>query len=163
MNETGATWAGGAVPDLILYSRPGCALCDEAREVLEALLAQRREAGRPTPAFVERDIESNPEWEEAHFATIPVVELGDLRLELAMSTARIGHCSYPSTWPSPSAEHLFPMILVLASLASGGGPGATPAAASSGVDLTIAVAIGPACSASSRLACCRSCRPTSAS
>ena len=77
------------LPDLILYGRAGCGLCDEARALIGALLAARKLAGLATPALVERDIETDPAWERAYFATIPVVELGDRRLELATSAARV--------------------------------------------------------------------------
>lgn len=77
------------LPDLILYSRPGCHLCDEARAVLEALLDERNRAGRPAPNLVERDIETDPALEHAYFASIPVVELGEGRLELATSVAKL--------------------------------------------------------------------------
>ena len=77
------------LPDLILYGRPGCHLCDEARETVEALLRQRSEAGQPTPQLVERDIETNDEWQRAWFASIPVLELGERRLVLATSPAKI--------------------------------------------------------------------------
>jgi len=77
------------LPDLILYGRPGCHLCDEARETVEALLRQRSEAGQPTPRLVERDIETDDAWQRAWFASIPVLELGDRRLELATSQAKI--------------------------------------------------------------------------
>jgi glutaredoxin len=78
-----------ALPDLILYSRAGCHLCDDARALLEQLLAARRAAARPTPALVERDITTNADWERAYFATIPVVELGDRRIELATSVLKL--------------------------------------------------------------------------
>ena len=77
------------VPDLILYSRAGCGLCDETRATLAALLEQRARAGLRTPTLQERDIETNPEWQRAFFASIPVVELGDRRLELATSVAQL--------------------------------------------------------------------------
>ncbi len=77
------------LPDLILYGRPGCGLCDEARALVGALLAARKLAGLATPALVERNIETDPAWERAYFATIPVVELGDQRLDLATSAARV--------------------------------------------------------------------------
>ena len=41
------------------------------------------------PTLVERDIETDPAWERAFFSTIPVVELGDRRLELATSAAKL--------------------------------------------------------------------------
>ena len=74
---------------LFLYTRPGCHLCDDARSVLEALLAERAAAGLPSPILVERDIETDDEWQRAFVATIPVIEMGDRRLELALSPARI--------------------------------------------------------------------------
>ena len=81
--------SGAPLPDLVLYSKPGCGLCDEARAVLDALLAQRAAQGRPVPPFVERDITTDPAWERAFFTTIPVVELGDRRVELATSAAKL--------------------------------------------------------------------------
>ena len=77
------------LPDLVLYGRPGCGLCDEARAILVALQEQRARAGLAVPTLVERDIETDPAWERAFFATIPVVELGDRRLELATSAAKL--------------------------------------------------------------------------
>jgi hypothetical protein len=77
------------LPDLILYGRAGCGLCDETRTVVNGLLQARREAGLRTPTLVERDIETEPTWERAFFASIPVIELGGRRLELATSAAKV--------------------------------------------------------------------------
>jgi glutaredoxin len=77
------------LPDLFLYGRPGCGLCDDAREILTALLDARVRAGLKSPALVERNIEADPDWERAYFTTIPVVELGGRRVELATSAARV--------------------------------------------------------------------------
>jgi glutaredoxin-like protein DUF836 len=77
------------IPDLILYGRPDCGLCAEARSMIELLLADRAERGLPTPTFVERDIDSDPDWQRAFFAIIPVVDLGDRRLETVTSMARL--------------------------------------------------------------------------
>jgi hypothetical protein len=77
------------LPDLILYGRPGCGLCEETRAFVTELLAARRAAGLTTPTLVERDIETDPTWQRAFFASIPVVELGGRRLELATSPARV--------------------------------------------------------------------------
>jgi hypothetical protein len=91
MNEPARPTAGAATPlsDLILYSRDGCHLCDEARDVLTGLLAERRAAGRDVPVLIERDITTNEAWERAFMATIPVVEFGPQRLELATSATRL--------------------------------------------------------------------------
>lgn len=87
MND--AMGPAASLPDVVLYSRPGCWLCDEARANVIALLAQRESAGRPVPRFIERDITTNPDWEHAFSLTIPVVELGDRRVELATSVAAV--------------------------------------------------------------------------
>jgi hypothetical protein len=81
--------AATPLPDLILYGRDGCHLCDKAREVLSGLLAERAAGGRPVPTLVERDITTNEAWERAFVATIPVVEFGQKRLELATSATRL--------------------------------------------------------------------------
>ena len=81
--------AGHSPLELILYSRAGCHLCDEARSMLEGLFAQRRAADLAVPTLVERDIATDPDWERAFFTTIPVVELGDRRLELVTSAAKL--------------------------------------------------------------------------
>ena len=77
------------LPELYLYTRAGCHLCDEARAIVQSLLEDRAARGRRTAAIRERDIETNPEWERAFFATIPVVELGGRRLELVTSPAKL--------------------------------------------------------------------------
>ena len=75
--------------ELYLYARAGCHLCEETRTALVQLLAEREVAGLPSPTLVERDIATNDDWERAFFATIPVVELGERRLELAISQAKL--------------------------------------------------------------------------
>ena len=77
------------LPDLVLYGRPGCALCEETRAILTALLDERQRAGLATPSLEERDIDTDPSWQRAFFASIPVVELGDRRLELATNPAKL--------------------------------------------------------------------------
>jgi len=54
-----------------------------------ALLEERSRAGLASPVVVERDIETNAAWHDAYFETIPVVELGDRRLELVTSVAKL--------------------------------------------------------------------------
>lgn len=77
------------LPDLVLYARPGCHLCDETRAAIELLLAERRARGQAVPTVVERDIEADPELHRQLLERIPVVELGGGRLELATSVARL--------------------------------------------------------------------------
>jgi len=56
----------------VLYSRPGCCLCDEARQVLERV--------RQRHPFVlrERDIEHDDALLRRYLERIPVVEIGGL-------------------------------------------------------------------------------------
>ncbi|HUR03388.1 MAG TPA: glutaredoxin family protein [Nonomuraea sp.] len=78
-----------SLPDLIVYTKPGCGLCSEALALLDGILAGRRALALPVPAVVERDITSDPAWERAFFDRIPVVDLADRRLEVAVSPARL--------------------------------------------------------------------------
>ena len=54
---------------VVLYSRPGCCLCDDAREVLG------RVRGRRQFEFSERDIEADDELLRAYLERIPVVTI----------------------------------------------------------------------------------------
>jgi Glutaredoxin-like domain (DUF836) len=76
-------------PDLVLYARPGCHLCEEARDAVQAALEERATRGLPNPLLVERNIETNDEWHRAYLERIPVVELGGQRLELYVSVAKL--------------------------------------------------------------------------
>ena len=78
-----------SLPDLVLYTRPGCHLCEETRAVVQGLLEDRAARGRRTAALRERDISADPELERRFFAFIPVVELAGRRLELATSAAKL--------------------------------------------------------------------------
>jgi hypothetical protein len=89
MREPDGRTAATPLPDLILYGKPGCGLCDEARANAQAILGQRATTGLAVPRLVERDITTDPTWERAFFLTIPVFELGDRRLELATSVVRL--------------------------------------------------------------------------
>ena len=77
--------AATPLPDLVLYTRDGCHLCDDARAIVAAILEERADGRR----VVERDITTNDDWHRRFLTTIPVLELGDRRLELATSPARI--------------------------------------------------------------------------
>jgi glutaredoxin len=45
--------------EIILYARPGCHLCAQARTTIDALLAERRRRGLEAPDVVERDISTD--------------------------------------------------------------------------------------------------------
>jgi Glutaredoxin-like domain (DUF836) len=91
MTDTGRGPAEGIapLPDLIFYTRDGCHLCDESRDLIALLLGERAESRKRVPRVVERDITSNDDWLRSYFESIPVVVLGDRRVELALSAARL--------------------------------------------------------------------------
>jgi hypothetical protein len=71
------------LPDLVLWRGDGCHLCDDARELVTAILAERAAANLPAPALVERRIADDADAQRALFEVIPVLELGGRRLPLA--------------------------------------------------------------------------------
>jgi glutaredoxin-like protein DUF836 len=77
------------LPELVLYTRDGCGLCDETRAIVQSLLEDRAARGRRIAALHERDITTDPAWERQFFATIPVLELDGRRLELATSPGKV--------------------------------------------------------------------------
>ena len=90
MNEIGpVTPPDASIPQVILYGRQNCGLCEEAHDILTQLIAERAASGRVVPELVERDISTNDAWDRAYFATIPVVEVNGRQLELATSATRL--------------------------------------------------------------------------
>jgi hypothetical protein len=77
------------LPDVVLYARAGCHLCEETRAVLEALLQDRAARGLAVPRLVERDIDTDPALHDRYAFVIPVVALGGQEIELATSPARL--------------------------------------------------------------------------
>jgi hypothetical protein len=77
------------LPDLVLYARPGCSLCDEAREAIEAVIDDRKARGLAVPRLEERDIEADPELHRRYLDRIPVVELGNQRVELVVTVGKV--------------------------------------------------------------------------
>jgi Glutaredoxin-like domain (DUF836) len=81
--------ATSPLPDLILYSRPGCRLCEETRSILQSLLEDRAARSQALAVLRERDITTDADLERTYFDRIPVVELNGHTLELAISTAQL--------------------------------------------------------------------------
>lgn len=76
-------------PDLILYMRAGCGLCEEARDAIGLVFEDRRTRDLVVPPFVEVDIEGNPDLERTMFDRIPIVQLGDRRVELVVTVGKL--------------------------------------------------------------------------
>jgi len=73
-----------SVHRVVLYSRPGCHLCDVARETI---LSQRE---RLEFEFEEVDIEADEELELEYGIRIPVVEVdGDEAFEISVDAGRL--------------------------------------------------------------------------
>jgi glutaredoxin len=67
------------VRSVVLYARPGCHLCDEAREVILAVRERR------PFSFAEIDIESDDDLLREYGIRIPVVTVdGEERFEIAV-------------------------------------------------------------------------------
>lgn len=77
------------LPALVLYGRPGCHLCEDARVALDAILADRVAHGLPAPAITERSIDGDDDLQRRYAFTIPVVTLGDAELELATTASKL--------------------------------------------------------------------------
>jgi hypothetical protein len=77
------------LPEIVLYGRPGCHLCEDAHAILATLLEDRRTAGLPAPGLVERNIELDDELHRRYAFVIPVVALADRELELATTPAKL--------------------------------------------------------------------------
>lgn len=74
----------GGRPQVVLYGRPGCCLCDEAREVLLRV-------GAEVPFTLhERDIEADDALLRAYLERIPVVTVdGEEAFELWVEEPRL--------------------------------------------------------------------------
>ena len=69
---------------VVLYSRPGCHLCDVARETI---LAQRERLGFD---FEEIDIEGDDELELEYGIRVPVIDVdGEEAFEITVDPARL--------------------------------------------------------------------------
>jgi len=62
-------------PRIALYTRPGCHLCEAAREVVEKVSADLAEP------YVERDITLDPQLLSRYSESIPVVEVDGVQVD----------------------------------------------------------------------------------
>ena len=78
-----------ALPELFLYTRDGCHLCDEALAAIEGVFEERRHLARAVPRLHIVDIAADPALERLYRERIPVVTFGAEELELAIGPRRI--------------------------------------------------------------------------
>jgi glutaredoxin len=71
-------------PAVVMYGRPGCHLCDDARDILLRVRAQR------PFAYAERDIDGDERLLRAYLERIPVVTIdGVVAFELFVDEAEL--------------------------------------------------------------------------
>ncbi len=89
-----------AVPQVVLYGRPGCHLCEEARAVI-----RRVGATRPL-VLTERNIEESDELHRAYLERIPVICIDGIeRFELFVDEQRFA-AAVAADRPQRSQERL---------------------------------------------------------
>ena len=72
------------MPDVVLYGRPGCHLCDDARALLERVRAEL------AFSLSERDIEQDDALHRAYLERIPVVTIdGEEAFEFFVDEAEL--------------------------------------------------------------------------
>ncbi|MEO5704169.1 MAG: glutaredoxin family protein [Candidatus Limnocylindrales bacterium] len=74
---------------LVLYTRPGCSLCEEAREAIGLVVTDRAARGLAVPEIIERNIDDDLELHRRLFERIPVVEIGNQRVELIVTVGKV--------------------------------------------------------------------------
>lgn len=74
---------------IVLYGRPGCELCDEARSLLDLLLADRAARGLSTPAVAVRSIDDDDDLHRRYLLAIPVIASGGRELHLATGLSAV--------------------------------------------------------------------------
>jgi hypothetical protein len=82
-----------AAPDpaneLVLLTREGCHLCDEALDTIRDVLGARGTAGQKVPSLRIVDIDGHPPLESAYGQRIPVIRIAGEELELVISARRL--------------------------------------------------------------------------
>ncbi|PIA47336.1 hypothetical protein AQUCO_01400183v1 [Aquilegia coerulea] len=72
-SSTFSTQSKNPLKKLVLYSKPGCCLCDGLKEKLQAAFSITGPDSLHDVDLQIRDITSNPEWENAYQYEIPVL------------------------------------------------------------------------------------------
>jgi glutaredoxin len=79
----------GSRPVLTVYRRAGCHLCDDARDLIQAVLEERVRRGELVPAVREVDIEADPELHARYLEMIPVLSLGGAEVSLVTNARQV--------------------------------------------------------------------------
>jgi hypothetical protein len=76
-------------PELVLYTRADCGLCADAREAIDAVLAERRTAGMPVPVLRTVDVGADHDLSAMYGERLPVVTIAGSELDLVISPRRL--------------------------------------------------------------------------
>jgi glutaredoxin len=71
----GAEAPGARVPEVVLYTRAGCHLCEDAEAVLRRVMAEAARAGRDGFELRSVDIDADPELARRYGVRVPVVAI----------------------------------------------------------------------------------------
>jgi glutaredoxin len=74
-DRANVSWVPTILPRIVLYTRPGCHLCEAAREVVEKVSADLGES------YEERDITADPDLLRTYVESIPVVEVDGVQVD----------------------------------------------------------------------------------
>ncbi len=72
-------------PQLTVYRRARCELCDEIAQEIQAALSDRARRGESVPAVTEVDVEGDRDLESRYGGLVPVLEIGGQELALVTS------------------------------------------------------------------------------
>lgn len=74
-----------SLPTLEFYTRPDCAMCEQARDLLQQVLEDRVMRGDPVPRVREIDLVQRPDLEPRYGARLPVIAVGGDEIALVAS------------------------------------------------------------------------------
>jgi glutaredoxin len=76
-------------PTLTVYRRSDCELCDDARDLLQAVLEDRVRHGQPIPLVRDVDIDTDAALEQRYGARVPVFVLGGAEADLVTTLRQV--------------------------------------------------------------------------
>ena len=98
------------IPELVLYTRAGCGLCDEAREAIRLVVEDRQGRRLVIPSVVEVDITADPELERTMFDRIPIAQLGERRVELVVTVGKLRRLLNETLGDEPAGDPSMPVL-----------------------------------------------------
>jgi hypothetical protein len=81
--------AGATTGELVLFTGPGCDLCEDALATIQRVIERRGTEHVPVPVLRVVDIDSDPALRSVYGHRIPVVRLGGRELDLLITPRRL--------------------------------------------------------------------------